>query len=88
MVPQALANWRPTVAFTGQTGYTVSALSAPSGPTAYSHGNSSSLRSDFAAAIGRLLAPELRLPVRLYDMDGHYQAVKDKWISFSGGLKN
>jgi outer membrane protein len=23
MVPQALANWRPTVAFTGQTGYGV-----------------------------------------------------------------
>jgi outer membrane protein TolC len=30
MVPQALANWRPTVAFTGQTGYGVSAESAAS----------------------------------------------------------
>ena len=43
---------------------------------------------NIAAAIGRLLAPELRLPVRLYDMDRHYQAVKDKWIGFAGGLKD
>ena len=40
-----------------------------------------------AAAIGRLIAPELRLPVQLYDMDRHYKAVKDKWIGFAGGLK-
>ena len=40
-----------------------------------------------AAAIGRLIAPELRLPVRLYDMGRHYKAVKDKWIGFAGGLK-
>jgi outer membrane protein len=40
-----------------------------------------------AAAIGRLIAPELRLPVQLYDMGGHYKAVKDKWIGFAGGLK-
>jgi len=39
-----------------------------------------------AAATGRLIAPELRLPVRLYDMDRHYKAVKDKWIGFAGGL--
>jgi outer membrane protein len=39
------------------------------------------------AAIGRLIAPELRLPVRLYDMGRHYKAVKDKWIGFAGGLK-
>ncbi len=43
MVPQALANWRPTVAFTGQTGYSVSASSAAGAPTAYSHSNPSSL---------------------------------------------
>jgi TolC family type I secretion outer membrane protein len=43
MVPQALANWRPMVAFTGQTGYVVSAQSAPAGPTAYSHSKPSSL---------------------------------------------
>jgi TolC family type I secretion outer membrane protein len=40
-----------------------------------------------AAAIGRLIAPELRLPVRLYDMGRHYKAVKDKWLGFAGGLK-
>jgi TolC family type I secretion outer membrane protein len=40
-----------------------------------------------AAATGRLIAPELRLPVQLYDMGRHYQAVKDKWIGFAGGLK-
>ena len=39
-----------------------------------------------AAAVGRLIAPELRLPVRLYDMDLHYKEVKDKWIGFAGGL--
>jgi outer membrane protein len=40
-----------------------------------------------AAAVGRLIAPELRLPVRLYDMDRYYQEVKDKWIGFAGGLE-
>jgi outer membrane protein TolC len=40
------------------------------------------------AAIGRLISPELRLPVRLYDMERHYKAVKDKWIGFAGGLKD
>jgi len=40
-----------------------------------------------AAAMGRLIAPELRLPVQLYDMERHYKAVKDKWLGFGGGLK-
>jgi outer membrane protein len=40
-----------------------------------------------AAATGRLIAPELRLPVQLYDMERHYRAVKDKWFGFGGGLK-
>jgi outer membrane protein len=40
-----------------------------------------------AAATGRLIAPELRLPVKLYDMDHHYRAVKDKLLGFGGGLK-
>jgi len=40
-----------------------------------------------AAAIGRLVAPELRLPVQLYDMERHYRGVKDKWFGFEGGLK-
>ena len=39
-----------------------------------------------AAAVGRLIAPELKLPVRLYDMEQHYREVKDKWIGFRGGL--
>ena len=39
-----------------------------------------------AAAIGRLIAPELRLPVTLYDMERHYKAGKHKWIGFAGGL--
>jgi outer membrane protein len=42
---------------------------------------------NLAAATGRLIAPELRLPVQLYDMEKHYKAVKDKWIGFGGGLK-
>ncbi len=40
-----------------------------------------------AAATGRLIAPDLRLPVKLYDMDRHYKAVKGKWFGFGGGLK-
>jgi outer membrane protein len=40
-----------------------------------------------AAAIGRLIAPELKLPVQLYDMDKHYKQVKDKLYGFGGGLK-
>jgi outer membrane protein TolC len=43
LVPQALANWRPTVAFTGQTGYTASAASIARSPTLYSHSKPSSL---------------------------------------------
>jgi TolC family type I secretion outer membrane protein len=39
------------------------------------------------AAIGRLIAPELKLPVKLYDMERHYKSVKDKWLGFGGGLK-
>src|SRR5262252_2709972 len=41
---------------------------------------------NLAAAIGRLIAPELKLPVKLYDMERHYKEVKDKWIGFRGGL--
>ena len=42
---------------------------------------------NLTAAIGRLIAPELRLPVQLYDMGRHYKAVKDKWFGFGNGLK-
>jgi len=41
---------------------------------------------NLAAAVGRLIAPELRLPVKLYDMEAHYREVRDKWIGFRGGL--
>jgi outer membrane protein len=41
---------------------------------------------NLAAAVGRLIAPELNLPVRLYDMERHYREVKDKWAGFRGGL--
>jgi outer membrane protein len=41
---------------------------------------------NLAAATGRLIAPELHLPVQLYDMQRHYRAVKDKLIGFGGGL--
>ena len=40
-----------------------------------------------AAAIGRLIAPEMHLPVQLYDMERHYQSVKGMWFGFGGGLK-
>ena len=39
-----------------------------------------------AAAVGRLIAPELKLPVKLYDIEQHYTEVRDKWIGFRGGL--
>ncbi len=42
---------------------------------------------NLAAAVGRLVAPELHLPVKLYDMEQHYREVKNKWIGFGGGLK-
>ncbi|HYM74159.1 MAG TPA: TolC family outer membrane protein [Stellaceae bacterium] len=42
---------------------------------------------NLAASIGRLIAPELQLPVQLYDMERHYKAVKDKLFGFGGGLK-
>ena len=41
---------------------------------------------NLAAAVGRLIAPELNLPVKLYDMEQHYKEVRDKWIGFRGGL--
>jgi TolC family type I secretion outer membrane protein len=42
---------------------------------------------NLAAATGRLIAPQLKLPVQLYDMERHYKSVKDKWLGFGGGLK-
>jgi TolC family type I secretion outer membrane protein len=41
---------------------------------------------NLAASVGRLVAPELKLPVKLYDMEQHYKEVRDKWIGFRGGL--
>jgi outer membrane protein len=41
---------------------------------------------NLAAAVGRLIAPELKLPVKLYDLEEHYREVKEKWIGFRGGL--
>ncbi len=41
---------------------------------------------NLAASVGRLIAPELQLPVKLYDMEKHYKEVKNKWIGFRGGL--
>ncbi len=41
---------------------------------------------NLAAATGRLIAPDLKLPVKLYDLDQHYNKVKNKWFGFGGGL--
>jgi outer membrane protein len=41
---------------------------------------------NLTAACGRLIAPEMKLPVKLYDMDRHYNEVKNKWLGFGGGL--
>jgi outer membrane protein len=40
------------------------------------------------AAVGRLIAPALKLPVELYDMEQHYKLVKGKWFGFGGGIKD
>jgi outer membrane protein len=40
-----------------------------------------------AAATGRLIAPELHLPVKLYDMEAHYREVRNKLAGFGGGLR-
>jgi hypothetical protein len=32
--------------------------------------------------------PSWWLPARLYDMDNHYQTIKDKFIGFAGGPGN
>src|SRR5271170_2251937 len=42
-VPQALANWRPTIVFTGQTGYAASALTTAHTSPLVSHTRPSSL---------------------------------------------
>jgi outer membrane protein len=42
---------------------------------------------NLTAAVGRLIAPDLKLPVKLYDLDRHYNEVKNKWFGFRGGLK-
>ena len=39
------------------------------------------------AAVGRLVAPAMKLPVELYDMGRHYKLVKGKWFGFGGGIK-
>jgi outer membrane protein len=43
LVPQALANWRPTVTLAGQAGYITSAEAVATSPTVYSHAKPSSL---------------------------------------------
>jgi outer membrane protein len=35
-----------------------------------------------ASQIGRLTAADLRLPVKLYEVDRHYESVRNKWLGF------
>jgi outer membrane protein len=37
---------------------------------------------NLANAIGRLTAVDLKLPVKLYDVQTHYNSVRDKWLGF------
>jgi outer membrane protein len=37
---------------------------------------------NLANFVGRLTAVDLRLPVKLYDVQTHYNSVRDKWIGF------
>ncbi|HEX4114118.1 MAG TPA: TolC family outer membrane protein [Stellaceae bacterium] len=40
---------------------------------------------NLALQIGRLSAADLSLKVRLYDVNRHYHAVRDKWVGFGSG---
>ena len=40
---------------------------------------------ELKAAMGRLTAKELKLPVKTYDPDEHYRKVRDKWFGGSPG---
>ena len=40
---------------------------------------------ELKAAMGRLTAKELKLPVKAYDPDDHYRKVRDKWFGGSPG---
>ena len=40
---------------------------------------------ELKAAMGQLTAKELKLPVKAYDPDDHYQKVRDKWFGGSPG---
>ena len=37
---------------------------------------------NLALQIGQLTAVDLRLPVKLYDVDEHYRSVREKWLGF------
>jgi outer membrane protein len=37
---------------------------------------------NLALQIGQLTAADLRLPVKLYDVDEHYREVRNKWLGF------
>ena len=41
-----------------------------------------------AAAVGRLTARDLHLPVPLYDDTAYYNAVKDKWVGLGDYAKD
>jgi outer membrane protein len=40
---------------------------------------------NLAQQIGRLTAADLQLKVKLYDVNEHYHAVRDKWLGFGSG---
>jgi outer membrane protein len=42
---------------------------------------------NLAEQMGRLTAADLKLKVKLYDVDTHYREVRDKWFGFGGGSR-
>jgi outer membrane protein len=40
---------------------------------------------NLAQTIGRLTAADLQIKVKLYDVNEHYRAVRDKWLGFGSG---
>ena len=40
---------------------------------------------NLAQQVGRLTAADLRLNVKLYDVNAHYRSVRDKWLGFGSG---
>jgi len=95
-VPQVLSNWRATISLSGSISRPMTTNTARSfggknqiRPPRVAHVSAQCGELvavlELKAAMGRLTAKELKLPVKAYDPDDHYQKVRDKWFGGSPG---